>query len=467
MALAMTHYPPMLRVFRHYVPALLLATVAADSVLVLAAMAAARLFTPAAAPAFFWAQSAAMAGAVLFALYAAELYKTDLRIARTAVLARLVAAIVAGAALAAALGLAVPAFRLEPLTFLAVFGILGAGLLVWRGIWYPTGSREHLQERVLVLGVSGAAARIVELQSTGSRPFKVLGFVDNSLDAQDRLPAGAALLGKSSDLLGIVHDFAPDLVLVALADMRKSFPADELLECRLRGIRVEDWPTFHEKQTGKILLTDLRPSWLIFSDGFVKTSLERRLKRALDLVLALGVFAVFLPVMAVVALAIKLDSRGPVLFRQDRVGEHGRRFFINKFRSMRAEAERESGPVWASPDDPRITRVGRLLRRTRLDELPQLFNVLVGDMSFVGPRPERPEFVRVLQQEIPFYLARLSVKPGVTGWAQVRHRYAASVEDTVEKLQYDFYYIKNMSPFLDFLVLLSTIQVVVFGRGCR
>jgi sugar transferase (PEP-CTERM system associated) len=430
-------------------------------------MAAARFLTPGTAPGSFWAQSAAIGGAVLLALYAAELYKTDLRIPRREGLARLLGAIFTGAVLSGALGLAVPAFRLEALPFLEVFGILGAGLVVWRGGWFPWCSPDRLQERVLVLGVSAAAPRIVALQATGSRPFKVLGFVDSALDAQDRLPEGAALLGKPSDLLGIVDDLAPDLVLVALADMRRSFPADDLLECRLRGIRVEDWPTFHEKQTGKILLTDLRPSWLIFSDGFVKTRLERRVKRVLDVSLAFAVFTLSLPFMAVIALAIKLDSAGPVLFRQERVGEHGRRFFINKFRSMRAEAERESGPVWARPDDPRVTRVGRILRRARLDELPQLLNVLVGDMSFVGPRPERPEFVQVLQEEIPFYLARLSVKPGVTGWAQVRHRYAASIADTVEKLQYDFYYIKNMSVFLDLLVLLSTIQVVVFGRGSR
>jgi sugar transferase (PEP-CTERM system associated) len=463
----MTLYLPMLRVFRHYVPALLLAALTADSAIILAAVAISRLLTPGNATGSFWAQSAAVGGAVLLALYAAELYKTDLRIPPREGLARLLGAIFTGAVLAGALGLVVPAFRLEALSFLEVFGILGGGLLVWRGGSFPWCSPDRLRARVLVLGVSAAASRIFELQSTGSRPFKVLGFVDNALDAQDRLPEGAVLLGKSIDLLGIVDDLAPDLVLVALADMRQSFPADDLLECRLRGIRVEDWPTFHEKQTGKILLTDLRPSWLIFSDGFVKTRLERRLKRAIDVVLAFGVFAACLPLMAVIALAIKLDSRGPVLFRQERVGEQGRRFFINKFRSMRAEAERDSGPVWARTDDPRITRVGRILRRARLDELPQLFNVLAGDMSFVGPRPERPEFVQVLQEEIPFYLARLSVKPGVTGWAQVRHRYAASIEDTVEKLQYDFYYIKNMSPFLDLLVLLSTIQVVVFGRGCR
>jgi lipopolysaccharide/colanic/teichoic acid biosynthesis glycosyltransferase len=171
--------------------------------------------------------------------------------------------------------------------------------------------------------------------------------------------------------------------------------------------------------------------------------------------------------MALVAIAVKLESPGPVLFRQQRVGQSGRIFTLNKFRSMRDDAERTSGAVWASEDDPRATRVGRVLRKTRLDELPQLFNVLAGEMSFVGPRPERPEFVRLLQRQIPFYSGRLAVKPGITGWAQVRHQYAASVEDTLEKLQYDLYYIKNLSPFLDILILLNTIQVVLFARGAR
>jgi lipopolysaccharide/colanic/teichoic acid biosynthesis glycosyltransferase len=174
-----------------------------------------------------------------------------------------------------------------------------------------------------------------------------------------------------------------------------------------------------------------------------------------------------LPLMLLIALAIKCDSRGPVLFRQRRVGQNGRIFVLNKFRSMRQDAEAGCGAVWAQPDDPRVTRVGRFLRKTRLDELPQLFNVLVGHMSFVGPRPERPEFVRLLQREIPFYLGRLAVKPGITGWAQVRHTYAASVDDTLEKLQYDLYYIKNLSPFLDLLIVLDTLQVMLFARGAR
>jgi exopolysaccharide biosynthesis polyprenyl glycosylphosphotransferase len=177
--------------------------------------------------------------------------------------------------------------------------------------------------------------------------------------------------------------------------------------------------------------------------------------------------ALSLPVMALAALLIKLDSKGPVLFRQERVGENARIFVLLKFRSMRVDAERESGPVWATPMDPRVTRVGRILRRTRLDELPQLFNVLTGRMSFVGPRPERPEFVWKLQRQIPYYTERFSVKPGLTGWAQVRYHYASSVEDAIEKLQYDLYYVKNLSPFLDLLILLGTIQVVLFGRGAR
>ena len=280
------------------------------------------------------------------------------------------------------------------------------------------------------------------------------------------MPAGFHLLGKAKDLLTLADEFKPDLVLVALAEMRRALPAEELLECRFQGINVEDWPTFYERQTGKILVTNLRPSWLIFADGFVKTEMTRVVKRAMDIGLALVGLVLSLPLMLLAACAIKLDSKGPVLFRQRRVGERGRIFVLRKFRSMTVDAERD-GPVWAAAHDSRVTRVGRWLRRTRLDELPQFWNVLAGDMSFVGPRPERPEFVEQLQREIPFYMGRHSVKPGITGWAQVRHRYAASIEDSMEKLQYDLYYIKNMSPLLDVVILLSTLQVVLFRRGSR
>jgi sugar transferase (PEP-CTERM system associated) len=254
-------------------------------------------------------------------------------------------------------------------------------------------------------------------------------------------------------------------VVVAQIDRRGCFPAQTLLECRLRGIRVEDWPTFYEKATGKILVTAVRPSWLIFSDGFVKTPRTEIIKRLFDVGASLAGILLSLPLMALAAIAIKLESSGPVLYRQPRLGQNGCVFILNKFRSMRQDAEKETGPVWATQQDSRITRVGGFLRRTRLDELPQLFNVLFGHMSFIGPRPERPEFVSELQKQIPYYIERLAVKPGITGWAQVRYRYGSSVEDAVEKLQYDLYYIKNLSLFLDLLIVLNTVQVVLFARG--
>jgi sugar transferase (PEP-CTERM system associated) len=413
-----------------------------------------------------WPKVAVLAGVTLLALYLADLYQLDFRIRRVELTSRLLVALTVAAIMTAAIGFALPGFRLGRLSFLHSFGIVGLGLLASRLAWLSLGPKRRLRRRVLVLGVGPAAPLLPELQFSSTRPFTILGFLDDAPDAADRVPAGFDLLGKTKDLLSLAVELEPDLVLVALAEMRRALPAEELLECRLQGISVEDWPTFYERQTGKILVTNLRPSWLIFSDGFVKTNTTRMLKRAMDIGLALAGLVVSLPVMVAVACAIKLDSRGPALFRQQRVGENGRNFTLNKFRSMTVDAERD-GAVWAAARDPRVTRIGRWLRRTRLDELPQFWNVLVGDMSFVGPRPERPEFVGTLQRQIPFYMGRHSVKPGITGWAQVRHRYAASIEDSMEKLQYDLYYIKNLSPLLDLVILLNTLQVVLFAKGSR
>jgi sugar transferase (PEP-CTERM system associated) len=281
------------------------------------------------------------------------------------------------------------------------------------------------------------------------------------------IPEGHALLGKIQDLDVLVEETRPDIVVVAQVDRRGCFPAKALLECRLRGIRVEDWPTFYEKATGKILVTAVRPSWLIFSDGFVKTPRTEIIKRLLDVTVSLAGLVLALPAMIAVALAVKLESPGPILYRQPRLGRNGCVFILNKFRSMRQDAEKETGPVWSQASDPRITRVGALLRRTRLDELPQLINVLVGHMSFIGPRPERPEFVEELQKQIPYYMERLAVKPGITGWAQVSYRYGSSVEDAIEKLQYDLYYIKNLSIAFDIVIVLETIKTVVLRRGAQ
>jgi sugar transferase (PEP-CTERM system associated) len=456
-----------LTVYGHYVSVVILGVLAADISIVGIAFAVASHVGEWVGEAPLWPKALALCAVTLCTLYVAELYRADYRPGRRELVVRLFLALAACGLIVAALGYAFPVLRLGRMALLQMFTLIGVGLFLWRLTWDCVRNNSRLRTRVLVLGVSRAAERLVGLQGGGAQPFHILGFLDDDPAAHDRLPAGGELLGKSRDLLTLVDELQPDLVVVALSDMRGALPTSDLLECRLRGIRVEDWPTFYEKQTGKVLVTDLRPSWLIFSNGFVKTQLMQALKRVLDVTLALAGLALALPVMALVGLAIKLESSGPVLFRQQRVGQSGRIFTLNKFRSMRHDAERTSGPVWATEHDPRVTRVGRVLRKTRLDELPQLFNVLAGEMSFVGPRPERPEFVRLLQRQIPFYSGRLAVKPGITGWAQVRHQYAASVEDTLEKLQYDLYYIKNLSPFLDILILLNTIQVVLFARGAR
>ena len=440
--------------------------VAADLGIVTFAMASAKLLGYWHPDGALWPKTVIVAAVTMLALYLADLYKVDFRIRRVELASRLFVAVAAAATLTAAIGFAFPILRLGRLAFIHVLGVVALGLLGSRLAWIALGPKRRLNHRVLVLGVGRSASVLPELQFSGTRPFTILGFLEDAPDAADRVPAGFELLGKSKDLLSLADELRPDLVLVALAEMRRALPAEDLLECRLRGINVEEWPTFYEKQTGKILVANLRPSWLIFSDGFVKTDTTRMVKRAMDIGLALLGLVLSLPVMLVVALAVKLDSKGPVLFRQKRVGERGRIFVLNKFRSMSVDAERH-GPVWAAARDPRVTRIGGWLRRSRLDELPQFWNVLVGDMSFVGPRPERPEFVGTLQREIPFYMGRHSVKPGITGWAQVRHRYAASVEDSMEKLQYDLYYIKNLSPLLDLVILLSTLQVVLFARGSR
>jgi sugar transferase (PEP-CTERM system associated) len=270
------------------------------------------------------------------------------------------------------------------------------------------------------------------------------------------------------DLLAIVGEHKINLIVVALDDRRGRMPVEELLQCRMAGIRVEEATSFFERLTGKILVSNLRPSWLVFSRGFSNPRAVRNVKRLVELVASLVLLLLTGPLFALTALLIKLDSHGPVIYRQKRVGEYGKTFDLLKLRTMHADAENGTGPVWASrEDDPRITRVGRFLRKTRLDELPQLVNVLRGEMSFVGPRPERPHFVEKLGQVIPYYHERHNVKPGITGWAQVKFGYASTIEDAENKLQFDLFYIKNMSLLFDLTVVLQTLKVIVLGRGAR
>jgi sugar transferase (PEP-CTERM system associated) len=414
-----------------------------------------------------WPKVALLIITTMFLLYLANLYNFKVCPGGGELALRIALASIITAVLVAAVGYAIPILRFSRTAFFVISGVSLLGLLILRMTTYCLSSAEKLQKRVLVLGTGLADVIIAHEGQNGTIPFKILGFLDDIPKAYDALPPGYDLLGEPKELLSVVENLHPDILLVALSNMRGTFPVADILECRFRGVRVEEWPTLYEKLTGKIFVNNLRPSWLIFSDGAVKTALTDKIKRAFDVTLSLIGLSLSAPLMGLAAAAIKLDSPGPIFFQQERVGQDGGVFMLYKFRSMFVDAERMTGPVWASEDDPRTTRVGRILRKIRLDETPQMFNVLLGDMSFIGPRPERPVFVNQLKEQIPFYVLRCSVKPGITGWAQVRYQYGSTVEDSMEKLQYDLYYVKNVSVFLDMLVLLNTIRTVLFSRGGR
>lgn len=329
---------------------------------------------------------------------------------------------------------------------------------------------ERFRRRLLVFG-SGPRAREIEHllnKSSSAKRFRLVGYLAESPQIGDELSSAAPVWTMPQDgcLLDFVDRHRVQEIVVAVRDRRGKLPIDKLLECKLNGVRVCDVSTFVEREMGEIRLESLNASWLVFHDGFLRSGFGGFLKRLVDIGASLVLLVPGLPLMALAALAIKLEDGGPVFYRQVRVGQHGRLFKLTKLRSMRVDAE-AGGARWAAKRDQRVTRVGYFLRKTRIDELPQIVNVLLGDMSFVGPRPERPEFVTQLTRQIPYFGARHSVKPGLTGWAQVRFSYGASLSDSRRKLEYDLYYIKNYSIFLDVLILLHTVRVVLFARGAH
>jgi sugar transferase (PEP-CTERM system associated) len=337
-----------------------------------------------------------------------------------------------------------------------------------RAVFFRIIGHRALKRRVLVLGSGSRAAGVDALQSKlgPSAGFNLVGFVlcGDEHPGRDK----SKLLGDCTALRELVERHRVDEIVVGVRDRRNGhLPMSKLLECKLQGISIVDLPTFFERETGYVQLNSLSAGWMIFSEGFSKTGFRRLLKRAFDVCVSSGMLIATLPVMFLAALAIWYESGRPILYRQTRVGESGKAFEILKFRSMRIDAEKDGIARWAQKNDDRITRVGKLVRMTRIDELPQLINVLRGDMSFVGPRPERPPFVHELSRKVPFYGSRHSVRPGITGWAQVRYPYGASVDDAVEKLQFDLYYVKNHSLFLDLVILFQTAQIVLFGKGAR
>lgn len=322
-----------------------------------------------------------------------------------------------------------------------------------------------MSQNLLILGSGPLAVQVGETLANDNHNYELVGFAQS--ENENSVLEENQIIGRFNNLVETSSQFNVQKIVVAVSEQRGVLPIGDLLKCRFNGIDVVDAMSFFEEMTGTVQVENVNPGWFIYSSGFEISLFSLYIKRILDIVFSLIGILLSWPVMIVVALAVKLDSPGPVLYRQIRVGKNEEVFELYKFRTMNAGAEQTTGAVWASLDDPRITKVGKFLRKTRLDEIPQFFNVLKGDMAFVGPRPERPEFVLELYQLLPYYTKRHALKSGVTGWAQVNYPYGASVEDALEKLNYDLYYIKNYSIFLDILIIMETVQVVLFGRGGR
>lgn len=354
-----------------------------------------------------------------------------------------------------------PRFLIGNFSALTGLIILTFALLGWRTAYSWLLQQPYLQERVYVLGTGERAQRLVQgLRNSPDLGIRVVGWSGALEGAPTRENVG-------EDLLDSFRQHDVHRVIVAVSDRRGAIPMEELLRLRLRGVKIEEATSWLEKMSGKIEVEQLYPSWLIFAEGFQFSTVFLVTRRLLSLVVSLFGLLLALPLIPLIALAIRLTSPGPVFYSQKRVGLGGSVFYCHKFRTMRQDAEADTGATWADDDDPRITKIGKFLRSSRLDEIPQLWCVLKGDMAFVGPRPERPEFVEWLSREIPYYGVRHIVRPGITGWAQVRYKYGNTIEDAKEKLQYDLFYIKNASLGLDLLIMFQTVKIVLLGRGAQ
>ncbi|MDD2898168.1 MAG: TIGR03013 family PEP-CTERM/XrtA system glycosyltransferase [Desulfuromonadaceae bacterium] len=370
--------------------------------------------------------------------------------------------------------------------YLAPSVMIGRGLLLiclllfalfqscWHALYLIGNRNPRFCQKVLVLGTGSLAAQIGAMIASSTGRFALAGYSSCHTGNQDNRAESTPpevpleeILGNCDKLRDIARQVNAEIIVVALSERRGVFPLSDVLTCKLNGIQVMDAPSFYEIVQGKLMLESITPSWFIFSSGFQRTTIFSICKRSIDIMLSSVGLLLTLPFFPLIALAIKIDSPGPVFFKQERLGNREKPFVLIKFRTMGRDAEKGTGAVWAEKNDPRVTKLGKFFRGSRIDEIPQLFNVLKGDMSFVGPRPERQEFVDKLKQVIPYYSKRHFIKPGLTGWAQVRYPYGASVDDAVEKLRYDLYYIKNIGPFLDTLIFFETIKVVLFGFGGR
>lgn len=404
-------------------------------------------------------------------MLAMGLYQSRFRGGVLGVFLRSVIGFASGAAILALLYYVMPSLYLGR----GVFGlaIVIAFFMVGtiRPLFFYYVDRDVLKIRVLVLGAGDKAASIMQRmrRRVDRRGFRIVGYIPLDTDTGVAIDEEKQIVLGNRSLLEVARESDVDEIVVAADERRNGIPLNDLLDCKLHGVDVIDLLSFFEREQGKLPLDILRPDWLIYSDGFKRGIVRDVVKRMFDIVASILILGITWPFMAIAVLAIKIEEGrdAPLLYRQERIGYRGMAFGVFKFRSMRVDAEKAGVAQWATKNDSRVTRVGSIMRRTRIDELPQIFNVLCGDMSFVGPRPERPQFVAELAKEIPYYHERHAVKPGITGWAQVCYPYGASIEDSSQKQEFDLYYIKNHTIFLDMLILCQTAEVVLFGKGAR
>ena len=417
-----------------------------------------------------WPKALVFASVLFLALVSFGLYQRRFRFALEGMLLRLGMAYASAAITLTLFYYVVPDVFLDRGVFALSFISAITLLSITRIFFVKTIDKNTLRRRILVLGAGSQAAQIPRQlrRRVDTQGFTIVGYVH--VRGEHDVVDESMVIRPDETLLSLANEMDVDEIVVAVGERRRTgFPVHDLLDCKLSGVDVIDLLGFFERETGKVKLDIMSPSWMIFSDGFNQSGAQNTQKRIFDIVISLGLLSISWPFMLMVAIAIKFEGngKGSVFYRQIRVGQHWQLFNVYKFRSMREDAEKGGKAQWAKENDDRVTRVDNFIRKTRLDELPQIFNVLKGNMSFVGPRPERPEFVTQLSEQIPYFAERHRVKPGITGWAQICYPYGASEKDSLEKLQFDLYYIKNYSLFLDLVIILQTAHSVIAGKGGR
>jgi sugar transferase (PEP-CTERM system associated) len=463
----------MLKISNHYVSKIVFALLFVEVLLLVGAAYAGATFQLLGGQgadhlAKFWTSALAFAGVVVFSMSAMGMYQLNYdEGVRNGVFSKLLPSFFMGFLLLTLVFYVMPDLHFGRGMLLSVFALAGVSIFVTRVIFFKTAELRFLESRILFLGSGPLAKECADLAARNSsyHKYDIAGFI--SVPSEECCVPGNRVLNRKDgeSLVSIAKAYNAVEIVVSVQNRRSGMPIRELLECKLQGIKVTDAATFFERETCQIRVDSLQPSWLVFGGGFDQSFIRVFMKRAFDLICSSLLLVLTFPVMLVTALLIYLEDRAPIFYQQERVGKDGKTFNVLKFRSMRNDAEKGGKPQWAQKNDPRITRVGNFIRKTRIDELPQILNVFKGEMSFVGPRPERPYFVEQLSEVVPFYNTRHSIKPGITGWAQVRYGYGASADDALQKLQYDLYYVKNNSLFLDMLIMIDTLKVVLFRAG--